>query len=120
MNELYNFVIFILTGMCIGLLFDIFRILRQSFKTTDFITYIQDIVFWILTGIIVLYSIFTFNKGDLRGYVFIGIISGIIIYMFFISKIIVNIMVKIITTLKNIVLFPIKLLFKLLKKWENL
>ena len=57
-NQAYLFLIFVINGLLIGLLFDFFRILRLSFKTRDFVTYIEDIIFWIITGIIVLYSIF--------------------------------------------------------------
>ena len=57
-NQAYLFLIFALNGFVIGLLFDFFRILRKSFKTADIITYIEDILFWILSGLTVLYSIF--------------------------------------------------------------
>ena len=53
-NQAYLFLIFILNGLIIGFLFDFFRILRKTIKTTDFVTYIQDFIFWILTGIIIL------------------------------------------------------------------
>ncbi len=43
------FFIFIINGLIIGLLFDFFRILRKSFNTKDLITYIQDIIFWIIS-----------------------------------------------------------------------
>ena len=94
MNEIYIFLLFILTGMSIGILFDIFRILRKSFKTIDFITYIQDFLFWLLAGAILLYSIFSFNNGELRGYIFIGVILGIILYMLILSKYFVKISVN--------------------------
>ena len=48
-NQGIIFLIFVLNGFAIGFLFDIFRILRKAFKTTDTITYIEDILFWILT-----------------------------------------------------------------------
>ena len=57
--------IFFLTGICIGLLFDFFRIQRKVLKTCDFITYIQDILFWILAGFVILFSIFKFNNGEI-------------------------------------------------------
>ena len=79
MTQFNIFINFILTGFIIGILYDVFRILRKSFKTLDIVTYIQDIIFWILTGIILLYSIFTFNNGELRGYIFIGILSGVVL-----------------------------------------
>ena len=53
-NQAYSFIIFILNGLIIGLIFDIFRIFRKSFKTPDFITYLQDFIFWIIAGSILL------------------------------------------------------------------
>ena len=90
-NQAYIFMVFILNGFLISILFDIFRILRKSFKTNDIITYIQDILFWILTTFIILYSIFKFANGELRIYLFIGIAIGIAIYMLLFSKVFIKI-----------------------------
>lgn len=46
------FILFFIIGITIGLMFDFFRVLRKSFKTPDFITTIQDIIFLFLTRII--------------------------------------------------------------------
>ena len=73
-NQAYLFLIFIINGIIIGVLFDFFRILRKTIKTKDVITYVQDILFWILTGFIVLYSTFTFNNGEIRIFMFIAIL----------------------------------------------
>ena len=56
-NQAYLFLIFSITGILIGALFDIFRALRKSFKTSNIITYIEDIVFWLLTGTLIIYNI---------------------------------------------------------------
>lgn len=48
-NQAQLFLIFTINGIIIGLLFDFFRILRKSFNTVDIVTYIEDILFWILT-----------------------------------------------------------------------
>ncbi|MBE5820212.1 MAG: hypothetical protein E7310_05310 [Clostridiales bacterium] len=61
-SDVYIFFIFILVGFIIGILFDIFRILRRSFKTKDIITYLQDILFWLITGTLILYTTFKFNN----------------------------------------------------------
>ena len=119
-NQSYIFFIFILNGFLIGLIFDVFRILRKSFKTQDFITYLEDIVFWIITGILILYSIFKFNNGEIRGYIFLGIILGVITYLLVFSKLFININVFIIKILKKIIYYmlvlPIKTIFKILRK----
>ena len=117
MNQLYIFLNFVLTGIVIGILYDIFRILRKSFKTIDIITYIQDFIFWIFTGIVLLYSIFTFNNGELRSYVFIGIIIGIILYMLLLSKYFVKISVYVIRIIKKLLYWPLSKLYHIIKKY---
>lgn len=119
-NQAYLFFIFILNGFLIGILFDIFRIIRKSFKTADLVTYIEDFLFWIISGTIVLYSIFKFNNGELRGFIFLGIILGALIYILVFSKTFIKINLYIINFIKKIVIYtliiPIKFLYKIIKK----
>ena len=118
-NQAYIFIIFVIVGIIVGIIFDFFRILRKSFKTKDFVTYIEDIVFCILTGLILLYSIFKFNSGEIRIYMFLGLLIGCSLYMLTISKYFIKINVFILTTLTNILKKIISILyipFKYLKK----
>lgn len=115
-EQLFCLLIFTITGIVIGILFDLFRILRKSFKTADWITYIQDILFWILTGFIVLFSIFKFNNGEIRSYIFLGITLGILIYMLTISKLIIKYAVLIINWIKKIISYPLNIIVNILKK----
>lgn len=122
-NQAYLFLIFIINGIVIGILFDFFRILRKSFKTSDIITYIEDLLFWILTGIILLYSIFTFNNGEIRLFMFLAIGIGVITYILLFSTYVIKVNVAIIKLLKNILLkiitiisIPFKLIYKITKK----
>lgn len=113
MNQLRCLVAFAVTGISIGILFDVFRILRKSFKVTDWLTTIQDILFWIIAGIIILFSIFQFNNGEIRSYVFVGIAFGILIYILTISKYIVKYSVIIIKFIKKLISYPVNLVVKL-------
>ena len=99
-NQLYTLFVFILSVGVIGILFDLFRILRKSFKTPDIITYIEDILFWILTGLFLLYIIFKYSFGQLRIYMFVSLIIGIVIYFLTISKYFIKLNVKIIRIYK--------------------
>ena len=101
-NQAYLFLNFILVGVIIGLLFDFFRILRKSFSTKDFVTYIEDIIFWILAGLILLYSICTFSNGEIRLFMVLGIGIGILIYIVTFSSFIIKVNVSIITFIKRI------------------
>lgn len=119
-NQEYSFIVFILNGLIIGLIFDIFRIFRKSFKTPDFITYLQDFLFWIIAGSILLYSIFKFNNGELRLYIFIGILLGVSAYILIFSRFFIKISVEIINFVKKVlfilIVVPTKFIIKLLKK----
>ena len=95
-NQAQLFLIFVVNGILIGLLFDFFRILRKAIKTKDIVTYIEDILFWILTGFILLFSICTFNNGEIRLYMFIGTFIGVFLYMISISTYVIKINMKII------------------------
>ena len=101
-TQAYAFLIFVLNGILIGILFDIFRIFRKSFKTLDIVTYIEDCMFWIISGLLLLYSIFKFNNGEIRLYILIGVILGVSLYMLIFSKMFINTSVCIIKIIKRI------------------
>ena len=113
MEQLFCLIAFTATGIVIGVLFDIFRILRRSFKTADWLTTLLDILFWILAGFVILFSIFKFNNGEIRSYIFVGISLGVLIYMLTLSKYIVRCSVIIIKFIKKIISYPVNLIIKI-------
>ena len=115
-NQAVLFLIFSLNGVIIGLIFDFFRILRKSFKTSNLMTYIQDIIFWIVTGISVIIFMYSFSDGTIRFYMFLGLMFGFIIYILAISQYIIKIFVYIIKTVKTILNSIIKFITYPLKK----
>ena len=86
-------------------------------------TYVEDIIFWILTGFIILYSIFTYNNGEIRLFMFLAMIIGILLYWVLISKFILSISLNIINFIKkvfqiifNIINIPFTFFIKIIKK----
>lgn len=123
-NQAYLFLIFTLNGFFIGVLFDFFRILRKSFKTVNIVTNIEDILFWILTGLSIIYCMYNFSDGSLRLFMFLGLGLGLLLYMLTLSNFIVETMVKIISILKKfiitiikIIIFPFKAIFNSIEKF---
>ena len=115
-DQAYLFIVFSLTGVVIGILFDFFRILRRSFKTSNIITYVEDVLFWILTGVLILYNIWYFNNGEIRIYMFLGIIMGLLIYMLTLSNIIVSLFSKILKMLIRILEIRFKTIISIFHK----
>ena len=113
-SELYIFLSFIFIGLIISFLFDVFRILRRVYKTPDFITVIQDIMFWIISGFIILFGIFVLNEGKIRAYIFIGIIIGIMLYVAILSRYVMKFGVAFLNLFSKIFIVPVKNAFKML------
>ena len=115
-NQAFLFLIFSLTGVIIGVLFDFFRILRRTIKTSNIITYIEDVLFWILTGLLILYNIWYFNDGEIRIFMFLGIIMGVLIYMSTLSNILIKIFTKLLQTILKILEMPFKAIISFFRK----
>ncbi len=123
LNQAYLLLVYLISGLLIGMIFDIFRVFRRTFKTSDFFTYIEDILFWIITGIFLIFVLFRFSSGEIRIYNILGLSIGFLFYIIFISKCFIKINVKILKFIKNIlnkiikiILYPIRFIFKIIRK----
>lgn len=100
------FIIFLIIGLCIGMFFDLFRAFRKTFKTPDWITYLQDIIFMAFVGILIVNSLILVNNGEIRFYIILAILFGLSFYFLTISKLCVIIFQMFMKFFKKIVFFP--------------
>lgn len=121
-NQAYIFLSCVLGGMIIAFIYDIFRIRRKAVKASNIIVYLEDLIYWILVALVLFGVVYLSNEGEIRGYLLIGVILGIIIYIFLLSKIIMAIFMFIIGIIYrfamivfNILFFPIKILYKIFR-----
>lgn len=115
----------ILSGVLVGILFDLYNIIR-GVKIPKIIIIIEDILFWILTAIIVFTFLLYMNYAFLGPYVYIFMILTLIIYLKIISPTVLKLEIYIINKvgkfirvlLKNLV-YPIKIMYYSVsgKKW---
>jgi len=66
--------------MIIAFIYDAFRIKRRAVKTSALVTYIEDIIYWIIVSIIMFAVVYYSNEGEIRGYLFLGTILGAVLY----------------------------------------
>lgn len=82
----FNLVIYsIIAGIITGLLFDIYRGIR-GLTPVKVLVIIEDLLFWILAGLIVFVFLLYTNYAFLTSYVYIFIIISLLFYFKFISK----------------------------------
>ena len=120
-SQAYVFLCSIAGGMAIALVYDVFRIFRKTVKTGRLITYVQDLLYWLIVAVIMFLTLYYSNDGEVRAYLFIGAFLGVILYALLFSRIVMEsslFLVKVITYLiKGIILiisYPVRLILKLL------
>ena len=109
------FIFFFIIGNIIGLIFDLFRVIRKNIKTPDIITFFEDTVFFIISGIIIIGGIIKLNNGEIRAFLFLGVIFGLLLYFLTISKLYVIILSVFINLCKKIFKIPYLYIKKLQK-----
>ncbi len=124
--QLYIFLTLFYDGLIIGLLFDMYRAFRFNSKPNKTITFIQDLLFWIVIVAVTFYFLLKSSAGELRGYNFVGLILGVALYMYTLSKLLYPLFIKVfkfIIEMKKkickILVSPFTLLKVMLKPYIN-
>lgn len=116
-------------GMLLGVSYDVLRILRRIIKHKNTVVYIEDYLFWVVWGVILFALIFNYNDGNIRGYVFVAVLIGGLLYLksfsLFLVKYVSLILGNILTfvlkkPLKAVKMFILKILKQVKKGFKKL
>lgn len=118
-KEALVFLITLLGGMVIGVVFDIYRVIKDAtYKNVVFYT-LSDLIVWIVLSILAFETVFIANSGSVRWFEIIALLVGYILYTVTISKYFLKLLRILIRLLKNIIMLIIKpliILFNIIKK----
>ncbi len=89
-------------GLIAGFFYDIYRTFRYFSKPSKWVTYIGDLLFWLVLSILFFYVLVRLNWGEMRGYIILGFLLGIFIYNKIFSKFIYRACLKVGIILKRI------------------
>ena len=114
-----------LSGILVGILFDEYRIIRGS-NTIKIISIIEDILFWILTAIIIFIFLLYNSYAFLGMYVYVFMIISLNLYFKFISKYIIiiekfigKVIIKALRVIFKHLIYPIKLFMLKVRNKSN-
>lgn len=65
-----------LFGAGVGILYDVFRVLRLLFRPSAVAVFVEDLIFFFLTAALTGMFIFTFHSGVIRLYIFVSAVAG--------------------------------------------
>lgn len=117
------FIYSIISGMTVGAFFDFYRVIRGFEEPGKVITAFQDILFWILTGIVIFIFMLYTNNAYMSFNVFMYNGLGLLIYFKFISRNaisiwqwIIELLFTVIRIIANWLFYPLRIIFHKLKK----
>jgi len=93
-NQVKLIIFSLLSGIITGVFFDIYRLIRGFEEPNKFVTIIQDLLFWVLTSIVVFIFLMYTNEGYINFYVYVCLIMGVYLYIKILSKAFIKIQYK--------------------------
>ncbi|MGI6585545.1 MAG: hypothetical protein GX301_01745 [Gracilibacteraceae bacterium] len=119
----YVFLYSLYGGIIIGVLYDIYRVIRGIKKSERFITSLWDILFLFSVFMVVIWAIFSSSYGEIRSYVFIGFMVGFYLHEKLLGRIasgVFRFLYKGISSFfkktNSILALPIKMVYSLIKR----
>lgn len=110
--ELQFFLISILWGVIILVVYDLLRILRRIIPHNSLFIALEDLVFWVLSSVFIFAMIYTMNNGTIRGFSVMGMGIGMVLYHFIVSELFVKWTSKALL----LIISPIKMFLAQLKR----
>lgn len=108
-SQLFAFGVTVCGGLFLGLLFDIYRALRGVIRPKKFITHLGDLMFWIICTVLIFVILLLGNWGEVRAYVFIGLVLGTLLYIKMLSTTVMRVILVLIKVVRTIKLEIVKL-----------
>lgn len=73
-------------GLALGGLFDVYRVLSGQLKVPLWLKAVLDLLYWFVGTIVVFKLLYESNWGEVRFFIFIGLIIGILFYFWLFSR----------------------------------
>jgi len=109
-GQAWLFVSTVFTGMAIGLLYDVFRVLRRTAPHSGFAVQVEDLVFWVAATGLTFYYMLHRNYGEIRPFVLIGIAVGLVLYFVTLSRLVLVVCVAVVNYLKKVIRVAVRII----------
>lgn len=105
-----------LCGMGLGMLFDVYRVLANTYVPSKWLYSLLDICFWMTATVAVFWVLFWSNYGEVRIFVFIGIIIGVWTYFVWFSSTMIRLTRYVIHVVQGLIRWIIRVIQLLIIK----
>lgn len=112
-EQLTVFGLSILLGCGLGVLYDVFRLLRLLVRFGPAAIFLQDLLFWLAAALLTFFYIFAANSGQIRWFILFGALLGAVIYHLTLGEMVIrflraaiDLIRRVLTRFIHFVLFP--------------
>lgn len=117
--QMRSFGLSVAVGICIGIVYDLFRIMRLASVNNKYAVVVQDVVFWCFAAIVSFLFGFVVNNGTFRFYFAVGEALGFAFYYFTFGAAVIKMSAAIVKGLKKlfkavfrVLTFPFKRIYR--------
>lgn len=103
-------------GITFGITLETYNRFLNRTKRKSWFVFINDVLFWILQGLVIFYILFLVNRGELRFYIFIALLCGFAAYQSIFKGIYIRLLEIIIYTVISIYRFLLKMFYYVIFK----
>ena len=98
-NQILTFATMIGVGLFLGLLFDMYRVSLGKRRQNRILIWTMDLLYWLVCVLVVFFALLFTNGGELRFYIFIGLVSGALFYYRLLSRYVIAFLMKVLVFL---------------------
>lgn len=125
-HQAFVFFAAVLSGAVCGLLYDFFKLFRRYLRLGSAFAFVTDVLFWLLSAVIIFVTGFKTADGELRAFQFVGASLGAVIYFAALSRVTelfaeksLRLLLKIFITVLKPIAFFVGFVKKILHHTEN-
>ncbi|ANE45984.1 hypothetical protein SY83_06455 [Paenibacillus swuensis] len=107
-EQFFTLAMMSLSGVALGVVYDAYRVLCSELRAPRWILSVMDLVYWLFATLFVFRVLYYSNQGEIRLFVFLGLILGILFYFWLIGSITVRIMLWLIGVVRALIRFAVK------------
>ncbi|MFD2611537.1 spore cortex biosynthesis protein YabQ [Paenibacillus gansuensis] len=124
-TQFYTFAMMALSGVLLGVVYDAYRVVCRELRLPRWVLSLMDLVYWVFSCIFVFRVLYASNQGEIRLFVFLGLVLGVLFYFWLIGSITVRIVLWLIQVVRALlrfgakcfrilILMPLRALYKLI------
>lgn len=107
-GQYFVFIYSLLFGVILGIIYDIFKVKRIIFSCNNVILFFDDILYFLLSSVLLTIGIFNINNGNIRWYEILPCILGFVLERCTLSLLIMKIFIIIAKIIKRIIKLVLK------------